>query len=210
MATTASAGCATDSACGGTAPDDASCAVCGEEDSFEDNPIVLCDRCDLAVHQNCYGVHRLPQGEWLCDPCAAGETTSTLGCPGCPRKGGALKRTRDGEWGGWAHVVCTLFLPETGFLEPEALDRAAGFDLIHPDRKKLKCHLCDDAGDRVCGGKIQCTHGRCQKAFHPSCGMAHGLTMQITDEGNIGYCAAHAPGAPAKARAQGRRRKSKA
>jgi hypothetical protein len=32
------------------------CDVCGDDASWEDNPILLCDGCDVAVHTSCYGV----------------------------------------------------------------------------------------------------------------------------------------------------------
>jgi hypothetical protein len=33
------------------------------------NQIVYCERCDVAVHQACYGIAAVPEGDWLCDPC---------------------------------------------------------------------------------------------------------------------------------------------
>ena len=43
--------------------DDALCAICGEGHSEPPNMIVFCERCDLGVHQKCYGVDTLPAGE---------------------------------------------------------------------------------------------------------------------------------------------------
>jgi len=55
--------------------DDVECAVCALGESFDDNAIVLCDKCELAVHQDCYGILDIPPGDepWLCEPCAHGE-----------------------------------------------------------------------------------------------------------------------------------------
>lgn len=38
------------------------CAVCGDGQSLEDNQIMFCERCDLAVHQTCYGLVDIPEG----------------------------------------------------------------------------------------------------------------------------------------------------
>ena len=51
------------------ADQEAFCAVCGDGQSVPPNLIVLCDRCDVAVHQLCYGTGPLPAGDWLCEPC---------------------------------------------------------------------------------------------------------------------------------------------
>lgn len=45
------------------------CAVCGDGESKGNDQIVFCDRCNVAVHQQCYGVGEIPQGDWLCWPC---------------------------------------------------------------------------------------------------------------------------------------------
>lgn len=49
---------------------DAHCLVCDGDVSSPGNHIVFCERCDLAVHQQCYGVPVIPDGDWFCDSCA--------------------------------------------------------------------------------------------------------------------------------------------
>lgn len=36
--------------------EDAACVVCGYAESGPPNDIIFCERCELAVHQNCYGI----------------------------------------------------------------------------------------------------------------------------------------------------------
>ncbi|KAK4745854.1 hypothetical protein SAY87_012166 [Trapa incisa] len=96
-------------------------AICQSTDGDPKDPIVFCNGCDLMVHTSCYGnplVHGIPKGDWFCNQCFAGskvEGTDSLSCCLCPMKGGALKSTVDG---GWAHVVCALFVPEGGMVVP--------------------------------------------------------------------------------------------
>lgn len=57
--------------------------------------------------QACYGILKVPQGNWLCRTCALGVQPK---CLLCPKRGGALKPTRSGTK--WVHVSCALWIPE--------------------------------------------------------------------------------------------------
>lgn len=78
-----------------------------QPDSEEGNEMVFCDRCNICVHQACYGILSIPPGPWLCKPCSLGLRPP---CQLCPNQGGALKATRGGST--WAHVACALWIPE--------------------------------------------------------------------------------------------------
>ena len=48
---------------------------------------MFCERCDVAVHQLCYGISVVPEGEWLCEPCRDYE--ESLQAQGVPPVGAA-------------------------------------------------------------------------------------------------------------------------
>ncbi|DBA02146.1 TPA: hypothetical protein N0F65_004781 [Lagenidium giganteum] len=92
--------------------DDGTCVICFDGQSPESNPIIFCDRCDLAVHQRCYGVVEVPSSDFYCDCCQIeddGEDPAvSVFCQLCSLRDGAFKKTVDGKW---VHVVCALWCP---------------------------------------------------------------------------------------------------
>ena len=51
--------------------EDAVCMCCFDGSSFDGNRIMFCDGCNAAVHQACYGVIEIPDGDFFCDRCRA-------------------------------------------------------------------------------------------------------------------------------------------
>jgi hypothetical protein len=55
------------------------CSICLEGDWEDEDKVIFCDSCNVAVHQSCFGAgtNSIPEGAWYCDACAYGRRTGT-------------------------------------------------------------------------------------------------------------------------------------
>ncbi|TDL26735.1 hypothetical protein BD410DRAFT_783848 [Rickenella mellea] len=151
--------------------EDSTCAICDDAEGENSNAIVFCDGCNLAVHQDCYGVPYIPEGQWLCRKCTV-SPENPVSCILCPNEGGAFKQTVHGEW---AHLLCAIWVPETRVANEVFMEPITGEERINKQRWKLKCSLC---GIRE-GACIQCSKTSCFLAFHATCARREKLLMPM-------------------------------
>jgi hypothetical protein len=45
------------------------CSICNDGEVTPDNQILFCEACNVAVHQICYGVEKIPEGDYYCIAC---------------------------------------------------------------------------------------------------------------------------------------------
>ncbi|KAM6468717.1 E3 ubiquitin-protein ligase Jade-2 isoform 1-T1 [Liasis olivaceus] len=171
--------------------EDVVCDVCRSPEGEDGNEMVFCDKCNVCVHQACYGILKVPTGNWLCRTCALGVQPK---CLLCPKRGGALKPTRSGTK--WVHVSCALWIPEVSIGCPEKMEPITKISHIPASRWALSCSLCKECT----GTCIQCSMPSCITAFHVTCAFVHNLDMRTllaeNDEVKFkSFCLEHSTGA---------------
>ncbi|KAL0021383.1 hypothetical protein WJX77_010282 [Trebouxia sp. C0004] len=191
---------------GRTEDEEAMCAVCSGGLSVAPNLIVFCERCDIAVHQRCYGVDDIPAGEWLCWPCKVFEEeqrkegvpqakirpprwevqggqleggSKAVQCALCPIRQGAFRRTADGL--AWMHEVDALWQPELSVIPGNICNAYQGVPDINADRLGVACAVCARSTD---GAVIRCSSSHCSVAFHPMCARNAGQYLAVKEVGN--------------------------
>ncbi|CAK8560684.1 unnamed protein product [Lathyrus sativus] len=166
------------------------CAVCRWVEDWEDNKFIICNRCQIAVHQECYGAKHVQDfTSWVCRVCETPDVERE--CCLCPVKGGALKPT-DVEML-WVHVICAWFQREVVFKNPLAMEPALGILRIPPNSFVKTCVICKQSH----GSCTSCC--KCATYFHVMCASRAGYTMELHSRVKDGiqitkkliYCAVH-------------------
>ncbi|GLT79768.1 hypothetical protein SLA2020_512450 [Shorea laevis] len=166
------------------------CAVCRWVEDWDYNKIIICNRCQIAVHQECYGATNVQDmTSWVCRACETPDVEKQ--CCLCPVKGGALKPSDVDSL--WVHVTCVWFRPEVSFLSHEKMEPAIGILKI-PSSSFLKaCVICKQTH----GSCTQCC--KCATYFHVMCASRGGYSMEVHCSEKNGiqitrklvYCAVH-------------------
>ncbi|XP_061093781.1 protein AF-10 isoform X3 [Conger conger] len=117
------------------------------------------------------------------------KTMNTWRCELCPHKDGALKRTDNG---GWAHVVCALYIPEVEFANVSTMEPIVLQSVPH-ERYNKTCYICEEQGREskaASGACMTCNKHGCRQAFHVTCAQFAGLLCeeQGSDADNVKYC----------------------
>ncbi|KZS94692.1 hypothetical protein SISNIDRAFT_452784 [Sistotremastrum niveocremeum HHB9708] len=171
--------------------EDSTCSICDDAEVENSNAIVFCDGCNLAVHQECYGVPYIPEGQWLCRKCQLSPEHPVF-CVLCPNEGGAFKQTSTGAW---AHLLCAMYISETTVGNAAIQEPIEGVDKIEKARWKLICSLCGKGSGGAC---IQCAKTQCYTAYHTTCARQYKMLMPMKGaEGErlqlTSYCSKHLP-----------------
>ncbi|XP_016350781.1 protein AF-10-like isoform X4 [Sinocyclocheilus anshuiensis] len=117
------------------------------------------------------------------------KTLNIVRCELCPHKDGALKRTDNG---GWAHVVCALYIPEVEFANVSTMEPIVLQSVPH-ERYSKTCYICEEQGREskaASGACMTCNKHGCRQAFHVTCAQFAGLLCeeQGSDADNVKYC----------------------
>uniref|UniRef100_A0A672Q059 Protein AF-10-like n=1 Tax=Sinocyclocheilus grahami TaxID=75366 RepID=A0A672Q059_SINGR len=117
------------------------------------------------------------------------KTLNIVRCELCPHKDGALKRTDNG---GWAHVVCALYIPEVEFANVSTMEPIVLQSVPH-ERYSKTCYICEEQGREskaATGACMTCNKHGCRQAFHVTCAQFAGLLCeeQGSDADNVKYC----------------------
>ncbi|TQW00775.1 hypothetical protein V2A60_001818 [Cordyceps javanica] len=114
--------------------DEITCGICAKPHSKPPNEIILCDNCDFAVHQECYEIPEIPEGDWLCKSCDQEDV---------------LKTPKDTSGLAPAATPLAVEVPEIPNLDQHLsamqrvlLDRCAG-------RRRIRMFGQDEASDKV-------------------------------------------------------------
>lgn len=180
---------------------DAVCSICLDGNITSENQILFCESCNVAVHQQCYGIGNVPSGDWYCEACKhfkrdiiKHEQTKSncsiitpgirqsfkppIVCELCPVKGGAFVQVQDENLEKarrWVHVVCAkwngLYYVQSKALDGKEVIESVDDLKIEFMRSEIKCDICK--GRR--GSYTKCRVPGCKRHMHVMCARMSGL-----------------------------------
>jgi hypothetical protein len=167
---------------------DAVCDVCWDGEVTPENQIIFCDACNVAVHQGCYGIDKVPSGNYFCHPCIhngknneflaaerregqrSAPTRTPVICELCPRRQGAFVQTETAEDSlrkpRWVHVGCAKW-SGLNYVDVEKKDMIENAAELKESYQQLGiiCVLCNSG----IGAMHQCRVKGCEKWLHLTC-----------------------------------------
>lgn len=186
--------------------EDVNCDVCKNGDTPEDDMIVICEGCSVAVHQSCYGLKEIPEGDWFCGVCEEeleqqsqnrdlDERSNmeveqvSFECFLCGQSGGAMRPTQDKK--AWAHVSCVWWDPDVIFDDATAMQPVT-FCRPIPQSRRAACSVCRKSR----GAVISCRWAKgCTRVFHARCAhQGQGFLRMAVELGGLVtecYCDKH-------------------
>ncbi|KAF5942328.1 hypothetical protein HYC85_019970 [Camellia sinensis] len=154
-----------------------SCDICRRNETVL-NPILVCSRCKVAVHLDCYCSVKDSAGPWYCELCedlllsrsSEAQTVNSwekpyfaVECGLCGGTAGAFRKSTDGQW---IHAFCAEWVLASTFRRGQG-NPAEGM----------------------------CNFGHCQSTFHPACARSAGCYMNVKIVGgklqHKAYCEKH-------------------
>ena len=182
------------------------CNICNDGEVTPDNQILFCEACNVAVHQMCYGIEEVPEGDYYCMACRSfnrdkiiqAPVSKTLHketvqrtifpplpiqCELCPIKQGAYIRTDtsksfpDSTTAKWVHMACAKWQGLNFVANPEVVEDVTALKTYFR-RLDYKCCICQ--GQR--GAYNQCRFDGCQNWLHVTCARAIGVCEVIHGE----------------------------
>ncbi|CDW90174.1 phd zinc finger-containing protein [Stylonychia lemnae] len=161
---------------GNDVDEDIHCDVCLEFEQEDDDQIIICELCNVACHQQCYGselLAGLTTESWYCQRCKTIKDNNVkcddIKCFLCPDIKGLMKEISKDKW---AHVICVNWNPDIYFND-EKVEGVSGD--VQPQRFQLSCNMCKVSGQGAC---IQCDFKSCSRSYHVRCAVKRGLIDQ--------------------------------
>uniref|UniRef100_A0A914ZRP3 PHD finger protein 14 n=1 Tax=Parascaris univalens TaxID=6257 RepID=A0A914ZRP3_PARUN len=165
------------------------CALClNQRDVVCKEEVIQCDRCGLAVHENCYMVDNTEDSDstlssamtepWFCEPCLYGLKSPPY-CELCPSRYGAFKRSDIG--GGWVHLLCALYTPGITFGDVDHLTAVSWQEADYKLFGRKPCVVCKDSLAARTGITVSCDAALCKASLHVTCAQRLGLLVDNSE-----------------------------